>query len=63
MPRIESKRDGLTVPQAAERVGVHTNTIYNWIKSGKLAVTRFGKATRIHPDDLESVIERPAESE
>ncbi len=47
--------DGLTITQAAAELGVHHQTIRNWIKAGKLPVTRFGPTgwlVRIHPDDL-----------
>ena len=47
----------LTVRQAAERAGVHTNTIYKWIYKGFLVAykTRTGKI-KIKPADLESAL-------
>ena len=49
---LERKSDGLSVTEAAERLGVHAQTIYAWIRNGSLPVTKFGNVGRIHPDDL-----------
>lgn len=49
---------GLSVAEAARQLGVHHQTIRNWIRSGKLPVTRFGPSSgivRIHPQDLQDV--------
>lgn len=50
--------EGITITQAAAELGVHHQTIRNWIKKGALPVTRFGPSggiVRIHPADLEQV--------
>lgn len=62
MTHLERPQDGLTVRQVAERLGVHQNTVFSWIKSGFLPATRFGRGRGkllIHPDDLERV-QQPA---
>ena len=38
----------LTVPQAAERLGVDPKTIRNWIHAGELAAQRSGPLSRSH---------------
>lgn len=53
--RLERASDGLTVTDAAKELGVHHQTIRNWIRNGDLPVNRFGPnagMVRIHPDDL-----------
>lgn len=49
------KRDNrLSVKQAADFIGVHTNTIYDWIKEGKLRADKDGKSYKIdHMDALD----------
>lgn len=57
---LEKASDGLSVRQAAEKIGVNPQTIRNWIKSGKLPATQFGEFSyRIAPDDLDKM-RRPA---
>lgn len=44
----------LSVKQAADFIGVHTNTIYDWIKEGKLRADKEGKCYKInHMDALD----------
>lgn len=56
---LERASDGLSIAEAARQLGVHHQTIRNWINAGRLPVTRFGPTgryrprARIHPDDLE----------
>jgi excisionase family DNA binding protein len=46
----------LTVRQAAELLGVHQNTIRNWITQGRLTAHRIGpKLIRINAEDLEQL--------
>jgi excisionase family DNA binding protein len=46
----------VTVTRAAEIMGVHPNTIRNWIRSGKLNAMRVGpKLIRIHREELVGV--------
>lgn len=58
---LERASDGLSITEAAELLGVHHQTIRNWINAGHLPVTRFGPPgarrprARIHPDDLEAM--------
>lgn len=63
VPRhLAVRSDGLTVAQAAEQLGVHQQTVRNWINTWQadpatgLPVTRFGPGRgvlRIHPEDLQ----------
>lgn len=44
----------LSVKQSADFIGVHTNTIYDWIKEGKLRADKEGKSYKInHMDALD----------
>jgi excisionase family DNA binding protein len=55
---VANAKEGLTIAAAARELGVHRQTIYNWIRAGKLPVTRFGPTggiVRVHPDDLEEM--------
>lgn len=60
MTAVQNSREGLNIRQAAEELGVHYQTVRNWIANGTLPYTQFGTARpgtrriiRIHPDDLE----------
>jgi hypothetical protein len=65
MPKLEHRRDGLSVTEAAEQLGVHPNTLRSWIRAGKIAVTRFPWSSRpnarareiirLHPDDVSAL--------
>ena len=61
---LKRPEDGITVPDAAERLGVDPQTIRNWVRTGKLPATRWGpdgaKIIRIDPADLEGLGPRPA---
>ncbi len=57
---IEKATDGLSIAQAADRVGVHYQTIRNWINDGRLPVTRFGpRIVRIDPAHLDAMRTSP----
>ena len=43
----------LSVVEAAGKLGLHPQTVREYIWTGKLAAVKFGKAWRIHPDELE----------
>jgi excisionase family DNA binding protein len=46
----------LTIREAAEAVGVHRNTIRNWIDSGKLQAIRYTPRTiRIPAENLDNM--------
>ena len=48
----------LTIKQAAEALGVHHNTIRNWINDGRLTSIRFTPRTiRIPADNLNNIKE------
>lgn len=48
----------LTIKTAANRVGVHPNTIREWIAAGTLKAYRYGeRIVRINPADLDAIAE------
>jgi excisionase family DNA binding protein len=46
----------LTINQSAKFMGVHPNTIRNWIVAGTLAAYRIGRGIRIDKKDLEDIL-------
>lgn len=60
---LEKASDGISLKEAADRLGVTTQTIRNWIRTGNLPATKFGppssKIVRVDPTDLEA-LRRPA---
>jgi excisionase family DNA binding protein len=47
-------RDIMTAAEAAEYLQVHIKTLYEWIKSGDLAVVKLGpRSTRIRKVDID----------
>lgn len=49
-----------TVEELAKKLKVNPRTIYEYIKSGKLAATRFGKQYRITQEGLDACFNPPA---
>jgi excisionase family DNA binding protein len=52
---IERKADGsewFTVKEVAFRHKVHERSVRRWIKQGLLRAHKFGRAVRIHKEDL-----------
>ena len=47
----------LTVQEAAERMGLHHQTLRKIIKTGRLKASRIGRVLRIRPEDVEAFIE------
>lgn len=52
---------GLTVPEAARRIGRNPETIRRWIREGKLPSRRIGTQHLIDPADLASLVDPYAE--
>jgi excisionase family DNA binding protein len=48
----------LTVPQAAERLGIAQKTCWAWVYARRLPVTRLGRCVRIPADALNRMIEQ-----
>lgn len=48
----------LTVQEAAEKAGVHTNTILLWIETGQLEAKQWGRQWAIKAGDLAKAIRR-----
>ena len=51
-------RQPLTLPQAAEELGVHYMTVYRYVRTGRLPATRTGGTWQIDPADLK-LVRRP----
>ncbi len=51
----------LRLAEAAERAGVHYNTMYRWVRAGRLTAHRVGGEWRVEPSDLASVTGDDAE--
>ena len=47
----------LTPLQVAEQMGVSDQTVYDWIRSGKLPATKVQRLLRIRRSDLERMLE------
>ena len=66
-PRYRKRRKPkscLTVPEVAKQLGYHSNTPYQWIKSGQLPAYRTsGGQHRIMRDDLRKFVEAYLEEE
>jgi excisionase family DNA binding protein len=58
---LKREKDGLSIPKAAELIGVNPQTVRNWVKRGILPATRFGpddaKLIRIDREDLKRLDE------
>ena len=52
------KRLCITVPEAAEMLGISRNFAYELVKQGKLPVIRFGKRLLIPRVSLEKMLEK-----
>jgi excisionase family DNA binding protein len=54
----KGKPDWLSIPQAAEYLGVSEPTIYRWMKDGLLSFYKVGGSTRFTREVLDAVIEK-----
>lgn len=45
--------DYYSVKEIAKKVGVHPNTVRNWIESGELKAYKLGRVLRIKKEDFE----------
>jgi excisionase family DNA binding protein len=46
----------VNVPRAAARANLTQSTICDYIRSGRLRATKFGRAWRISPEDLDAFL-------
>ena len=44
----------MSLAQVADVLGVSRNTVYRWVKAGKMPAYRIGAGYRIRPADLEA---------
>ena len=57
----EKRSRPLNVEEVAEYLQIHPNTIFKWIKAGKLKAYKVGREWRIKRDDLDSfIVEKPS---
>ncbi len=50
----------ITLPEAAELLGVHYMTVYRYVRTGRLPATKVGAEYRVDPADLEATRATPA---
>lgn len=43
----------ITVAEVVKKLGVHQETVYRWIREGKIKHIRIGRIYHIDPDSLE----------
>jgi excisionase family DNA binding protein len=48
-----------TAREVAERLGLSTWTVMEWLKAGRLKGVKIGKAWRVKESDLEAFLESP----
>jgi len=46
----------LSLEEVAKKLGLHYNTIYNYVRSGELKAIKFKKVYRIEEQELEKFI-------
>jgi excisionase family DNA binding protein len=56
MPPTTDARPALSVHQTADRLGLHDNTVYRLIRTGKLPAFRVGQQLRVDPGALDAFI-------
>jgi excisionase family DNA binding protein len=48
----------LTAKQTATLLGCHLDTLYTWVKDGRIACVRTGRNLKFHPQHLQEYYER-----
>jgi excisionase family DNA binding protein len=48
----------LSLDEAAERLGVHYQTVYRWVRAGRLPATKIDGRYAIAPADLQAVVQK-----
>lgn len=55
---MEEHHDWYTVNEVADRLRVHTETVYRWIRAGELGYLDLGgRAYRVRREDLDALVE------
>ncbi|MHB1415377.1 MAG: helix-turn-helix domain-containing protein [Chloroflexota bacterium] len=49
-----TESDLLTVPEVARHLGLHTQTVYRFLRSGQLKGVRIGRVWRVRRQSLEA---------
>ena len=52
----------MKVPEFAEVYGVHHDTVYRWIRQGKLKAVRVGRSVRVFPPKAERKVRMGGET-
>lgn len=52
----------ITLPEAAESLGVHYMTVYRYVRTGRLSATKVGAEYRVKPADLAALRSAPAKT-
>lgn len=48
----------LTIKDAMSLLQVGDETIYRWIRQGKIKATKIGRDWRIHPESLKKIVDQ-----
>ena len=48
-----SGKEFLNIHETAELLGMHPNSVYEWVREGKLRAARLGKTWRIRRSDID----------
>ena len=55
--RIEAAPETISMVEAARLAGVHRNTVYTWVKDGKLPAVKSGRERLVKRADLLAIVE------
>jgi excisionase family DNA binding protein len=48
----------LTAAQTAALLGCHPETLYTWVKEGRIGCLRMGRRLKFHPQQIEEFFDR-----
>ena len=58
MPALKQTSRLLSLPQAAEELGITVNTIRAWIYRRKIAFVKIGRSVRVSEETVQRIIDR-----
>lgn len=53
---MSKDRKWLSLREVSEYLGVHINTLYNWIHDGRIRAGRAGRKWLVHIDEINKVL-------